>query len=175
MSSTFPTLEQIRIASPCHVRWDQMSGDEKSRHCASCNLRVHNLSAMTRAEAEALVAGRTGEGRMCVRLYKRADGTVITQDCPVGLAAARLRVRRVVARLAAAFGLMGGAAVAGTVTARASSHGPLRLRPLEPIGRLATALLPSQPELPESAQVEIIMGDFCPVGPSDSGGDIPLK
>ena len=39
---------------------------------------------MSRAEAEAvLVAAKATEG-MCVRLYRRGDGTVITDDCPVG-------------------------------------------------------------------------------------------
>jgi hypothetical protein len=35
---------------------------------------------MTAAEAAALIAGR--EGRLCARLFRRADGTVITADCP---------------------------------------------------------------------------------------------
>jgi hypothetical protein len=40
---------------------------------------------MSRAEAEAvLVAAKATEGA-CVRLYRRADGTVITDDCPVGV------------------------------------------------------------------------------------------
>lgn len=37
---------------------------------------------MTREEAHQLIAQR--EGRVCVRLYRRADGTVITADCPIG-------------------------------------------------------------------------------------------
>ena len=31
------------------------------------------------------------EGRICIRLYRRADGTVITADCPVGVKRRRLR------------------------------------------------------------------------------------
>ena len=37
---------------------------------------------MTREEAHQLIAQH--EGGVCVRLYRRADGTVITADCPVG-------------------------------------------------------------------------------------------
>jgi hypothetical protein len=63
---------------------------ERIRHCSQCQLNVYNLSAMTRAEAEALV-GRA-EGRLCVRFYRRADGTILTQNCPVGLRALKRRV-----------------------------------------------------------------------------------
>jgi hypothetical protein len=93
-------LEQITVASPCHVPWDDMTGDDQMRYCGRCEKNVYNLSGMARAEAEALVA-RTG-GRLCVRYYQRADGTMLTQDCPVGLA----RLRRpfyLIGGLAAAF------------------------------------------------------------------------
>jgi hypothetical protein len=86
-----------------------MSGDERVRHCAQCHLNVYDLSAMTRAEAEALI--EEAEGSLCVRLYRRADGTVLTADCPVGVAAARRFARRATASLgalvAAALGAMG--------------------------------------------------------------------
>src|SRR5260370_15414772 len=46
---------------------------------------VYNLSEMTRREAEALV--REKEGQLCARLYRRADGTILTSNCPAGLRA----------------------------------------------------------------------------------------
>lgn len=47
------------------------------------------------------------EGRICGRLYRRADGTLLTRDCPVGLRALRRRVARVAgATLAAVLGLL---------------------------------------------------------------------
>jgi hypothetical protein len=164
MSARLPTLEQIRIATPCHARWDEMTGDEKSRHCASCNLRVYNLSAMTRAEADGLVASKREGGRICVRLYRRADGTVITQDCPTGVAAARARVRRAVARVAAAFGLLGGAAIAANQTSGRSQAGPVRLRALNPFGSISEWLVPSPPAMPPAVTRNSFMemGDFCP-------------
>ena len=85
-------LEQIRIASPCHANWEDMTGDGQARFCGQCQKNVYNLSEMTRAEAEALVHEK--EGRLCVRFYTRADGTVLTQDCPVGLHAMRVRLAR---------------------------------------------------------------------------------
>jgi hypothetical protein len=59
------------------------------RFCGQCNLNVYNLSGMTRDEAESLIA--RNEGRLCVRFYKRRDGSIITQDCPVGLRAVHAR------------------------------------------------------------------------------------
>lgn len=97
-------LDEIRVASPCSVAWESMSGDERRRHCELCGLNVYNISGMTRGQAEELIANRAG--RLCVRFYRRADGTVITKDCPVGLSAARKRVARIAgATLAAIVGL----------------------------------------------------------------------
>ncbi|HEY1586544.1 MAG TPA: hypothetical protein VGH63_12705 [Polyangia bacterium] len=107
-------LENIRIAMPCAADWDDMSGDNRVRFCGKCEKNVYNLSAMSRDEGEALV--REKEGRLCVRLYQRADGTVITNDCPVGQRRARLRARvwasisGAAASMALVLGLFGGRA-----------------------------------------------------------------
>ena len=85
-------LETIQIAKPCSADWDAMTGDAQVRHCGACRLNVYNLSDMTRAQAEAVILEH--EGHLCVRLYTRADGTVLTRDCPVGLRAFRLKVAR---------------------------------------------------------------------------------
>lgn len=83
-------LGHVRVASPCNVDWDQMTGSERARFCGQCNLNVYNLSSMTRAEAEHLIANN--EGRLCVRYYKRTDGSILTKDCPVGLRAIKRRL-----------------------------------------------------------------------------------
>jgi hypothetical protein len=98
MSRTSSPLDLIQIASPCHVSWDEMTGDERSRFCQHCQLNVYHLSDMSRQEAEAFVTQR--EGRVCVRLFRRADGTVLTRDCPVGVRTARQRFARAVAAIA---------------------------------------------------------------------------
>ena len=85
-------LEQIRIASPCHADWGEMTGTDQARFCQSCRKNVYNLSEMTRAQAEVLIQEK--EGRLCVRFYTRADGTVLTQDCPVGLRALHVKLVR---------------------------------------------------------------------------------
>ncbi len=83
-------LDHVRVASPCEADWDQMIGSERVRFCGQCSLNVYNLSAMTRSDAESLIAGT--EGRLCVRFYRRRDGSIITDDCPVGLRAIRRRM-----------------------------------------------------------------------------------
>lgn len=86
-------VDRMRVASPCPMNWEGMKGDNRARFCDLCSLHVYNISELTRKEVNALIA-RT-EGRICARLYKRDDGTVITKDCPVGLRAIRRRVSRV--------------------------------------------------------------------------------
>jgi hypothetical protein len=90
-------LGNIRIASPCPADWEKMIGDERVRHCAECHLNVYNLSAMTGTQVQELIAVSRGK-RLCTRFYRRADGTVLTQDCPWSLRA----LTRKVSRLAAA-------------------------------------------------------------------------
>jgi hypothetical protein len=79
----------MRVASPCGVGWETMEGDARVRFCRLCSLNVYDLSGMTRAEVEALVLKT--EGRLCGRLTRRADGTILTKDCPVGIRALRRR------------------------------------------------------------------------------------
>ena len=85
-------LDHLRIAAPCPADWDQMFSfeGERVRFCSQCNLNVYNLSGMSREEAEALITKT--EGRLCVRFYRRADGSILTQNCPVGLKAIKRRV-----------------------------------------------------------------------------------
>ena len=100
-------LDNIKIASPCSANWDTMIGNERSRHCGDCKLNVYNLSGMTKREAENLLL--QAEGRVCVRYFKRADGTVLTKDCPVGWKAFKRRV----SKTAAAFASLAFAALSG--------------------------------------------------------------
>jgi len=86
-------IDNIRIASPCTAHWEQMKGDDRVRHCDACNLNVYNLAAFTEAEIRELVANR--KGRLCGRIYRRRDGTVLTQNCPVGMRAVMRRISRI--------------------------------------------------------------------------------
>jgi hypothetical protein len=53
---------------------------------------------MTSTEAEELLM--KANGRLCVRFYRRTDGRVMTQDCPIGLAALKRRVIRAASAVA---------------------------------------------------------------------------
>jgi hypothetical protein len=89
MKAEIPLLQYVRVASPCPASWDAMREVEGDRvkFCEECQKRVYNLSAMGQAEAEGIL--RRHEGHLCVRYYRRRDGTILTTDCPVGLKAAR--------------------------------------------------------------------------------------
>jgi hypothetical protein len=83
-------LDNLRVAKPCPVSWSEMEGDDRTRYCALCKHNVHNISEMSRAEAEEFL--RSVRGRTCVRMYRREDGKVMTRDCPKGMAVARRKL-----------------------------------------------------------------------------------
>ena len=68
----------IHIRTPCPKRWDELQGDERKRFCSECSLHVHNSSALTRREAEDLVA--RAEGRVCMRIECDSDGAPVFRD-----------------------------------------------------------------------------------------------
>lgn len=89
-------LETIQIASPCQASWGEMRGDDRARFCSQCSKCVYNIAMMPALDVAKLI--EETEGRVCMRLYRRRDGTVLTADCPVGAEQAkRGRLRRVVA------------------------------------------------------------------------------
>lgn len=85
-------LNMISIAAPCSANWNEMTGNDKVRFCQQCSLNVYNLSNMAQDQAEELI--RNKEGRLCVRFYRRSDGTILTQNCPVGLQALKKKIAR---------------------------------------------------------------------------------
>lgn len=108
MMTSKDQIDRLRIATPCPATWQQMKGDERVRFCQLCSLHVYNIAELTAREAKSLIANT--EGRICARLYRRSDGTVITKDCPVGLRAMRRRVARIAgAAFATILSLFGGA------------------------------------------------------------------
>ena len=99
---------KFEIASPCRESWARMRGDDRVRFCRRCALHVYNLSALSEAEAHHLV--RTSEGRLCVRYYRRRDGTVLTKDCPADEARrrkARMGLKALAALLGAVLSALG--------------------------------------------------------------------
>ena len=88
-------LNNITIPAPCTADWDSMIGNDQVRFCEHCTLEVHNLSLLTRNQAQRLVA--RSKGRLCIRYHHDSTGRPIT--LPV-----RQKLRRIgrrVSRLAA--------------------------------------------------------------------------
>jgi len=109
MSRTVSLVQRVEIASPCPVSWDSMTGNDQVRFCSQCQLNVFNLSEMTAEEGERLIIEK--EGKLCARIYRRRDGTILTRDCPVGLAAVRRRLVGFGVAVAASVMFVAGAAV----------------------------------------------------------------
>lgn len=120
MARTVSLIQQARIATPCEMKWQDMTGDDRVRYCSACKLNVFDFAAMSEDEANELL--RSTEGRVCGRLWRRRDGTVITRDCPVGLRAVRRKMIGAAASIAAAF------VVAGTAIAFSRSGDESRWR-----------------------------------------------
>jgi hypothetical protein len=87
MAARSPSL---KVASPCPLRWDQLAGNDRVRFCGHCRQHVYNVSSLTMDQAVALI--ERCEGRVCMRLQRRADGTVITRDCLYLVRRARERI-----------------------------------------------------------------------------------
>lgn len=85
-------LNNVYIAAPCPVSWDSMVGDDRVRLCNGCSKNVYNLSAMTSNEANMFLQ-ENGVSE-CMVFYRRTDGTIMTDNCPVGLRKIRDQWRR---------------------------------------------------------------------------------
>ena len=110
-------LSSIKIASPCSQDWNEMIGTERKRFCGECKLNVYNLSGMSQAEAENLLMN--SEGRLCVKFFRRSDGTILTKDCPVGWQAIKRRASRIsTAVVSLVFGVVSGLGLNGYFSGR---------------------------------------------------------
>ena len=69
-------LKNLTVASPCVADWNSMTGNDQVRFCEHCSFEVHNLSAMTRSQAERLVA--RSNGRLCVQFIQDPNGGPVT-------------------------------------------------------------------------------------------------
>jgi len=101
-------LSQIKIATPCPADWNKMKGDERVRFCGDCKLNVYSSAGLTQEEVMDLVRRRQMGERICMQLHKRADGTLITKDCPVGVSLAARMKRRMMALRFAMISLISG-------------------------------------------------------------------
>ncbi|UJR82278.1 hypothetical protein [Sandaracinus amylolyticus] len=119
-------LSRMRIAAPCTLTWDQLSGGDRVRHCPICDRNVYDVRGMTSAEVDALLA--TFETTPCMRIYRRPDGAVTTGDCPSGVGRRRRR-----------------AAIAGIVAASVGLASAVAMRPPEEPPPMARPVAPARP------------------------------
>ncbi len=94
MHSALPVLgnHALQMASPCDVPWEAMRGNDRQRRCDQCDKNVYNIARLAPEELVTLI--EKTEGQFCGRLFQRADGTLQTEDCPVGLARTLRRAKR---------------------------------------------------------------------------------
>lgn len=155
-------LDHIRIASPCPADWDQMIGTDRRRYCGECRLNVYNLSGMTREEAERLL--HHAEGRLCVRYFRRADGSIITKDCPVGWRAIKRRVSKTAAAFASLiFAALGGIGLTGYFSQSDGAGGGYTVGVVAAEEEVIMGKMPykeSRPVLPEE-KGEAVMGEVA--------------
>lgn len=78
ISLNMAQLDQVRIAAPCGESWEAMDGNARTRFCAGCGHHVHNLSAMSRAEAQDVLA--RADGRVCIRFHPKPNGSPMTSE-----------------------------------------------------------------------------------------------
>lgn len=180
-------LDRLQLKFRCPADWEAMEGDERKRFCSHCQKHVHNLSAMTRDEAVALV----GSGQnLCVRMERRGDGSTVVKDCP------QTRVARDTAARLAGAGLAAGSALAlaacgdagrppeqratmGEMICPVESSTGGELQPL--LGSPAVpeketdpaddaAVVPEAPVDP-GEEPRMLLGEICPVDPEPAEDD----
>lgn len=72
-------FDNICIAMPCSVDWNEMKGDNKVRLCGGCNKNVYNLSEMSRKEVEEVLSGPT---LPCIQITRTDEGKIVTKEQP---------------------------------------------------------------------------------------------
>lgn len=65
------TSLKVSIPKPCDAKWDEMSAEEKGRHCEMCSQSVYSLDEFEESEAIDLL-----QQRVCVRVKSNAKGQI---------------------------------------------------------------------------------------------------
>jgi hypothetical protein len=135
--------DELPIGRPCEESWDDMRGDAKQRHCASCDKEVYDLSAMTQKKAQDVLARRAAGQRLCVRYSFNEVGQLDFQRESLIPPALLLRGRQVAMAAGLAAAAMSGCLPAGSAVGSATSH-----RAAEELGERGACSLSLEPVLP---------------------------
>lgn len=157
-------INNIRIATPCSADWDSMDGDERKRFCQACKLNVYNVAELSPKEVGDLLSTSRG-GRVCMQIYRRRDGTVITRDCPVAVQRVKKAFKRGVAAIAG-LGTMVGLALPAAAQNSPGAKGEVEAYPMR--GKVV-----AQPELGDAVNPSELGGytQAPPYEPSEDGSN----
>ena len=126
-------LNNLTVPSPCPADWDSMIGNDQVRFCEHCSLDVHNLSRMTRNQAERLVA--RSNRRLCVRYHHDPAGRPVTLPVAQKLHRISRRVSRIAAGAFTATLSVTSAVAQGSSSFQSGNPNPPRAT--QPIARFA--------------------------------------
>ena len=74
------SLNDLCIAAPCQFGWENMIGNDAKRFCGGCNLNVYNTSVISATQVQNIL--QMDPNQVCLRIHRRPDGTMITDECP---------------------------------------------------------------------------------------------
>jgi hypothetical protein len=70
--------DDLRIQTPCHMKWSELEGDGPRRWCDRCALHVVDGTALTQREARRMV--EQAEERVCMRIVRDGSGRAVHRD-----------------------------------------------------------------------------------------------
>lgn len=140
-------IRDVEVQNPCHEDWDAMRIEDRRRYCDRCQEHVHDLSAMSDAEAKDFLRGRAGQ-EVCVSYVPRTDGTIRLSPRPAPVVpVSRLRRRRPLA--------VAGMAMALVACTPHGEHEALEIESEDtPVSVIAPTVIPHTPDAFEDEPCE---------------------
>ncbi|MEZ4490622.1 MAG: hypothetical protein R3F51_23855 [Cyanobacteriota/Melainabacteria group bacterium] len=71
-------IDQLFIAAPCNIAWDEMEGDNRARNCDGCSSLVYNTSSLYEEELERLL--EVEGDRVCLYIERDPQGKLVTKE-----------------------------------------------------------------------------------------------
>lgn len=146
----------VEIPKPCSADWDAMAPEARSRFCAECRTRVHDLSSMTEKEAEGFLHDNADNEALCVSYLEDGRGGIVFAQPKI------VPMRSLLRRLPVAAGLA--AAMAACTPAAEVCEDDV---PTAAVEAVQTPETPETPETPASSTRSLL------AHPEDAVGDAP--
>lgn len=124
INPTFPRDPDIatapKLSFACNAPWESMSGDERTKLCATCQRSIPNLSLMSAADRAAL-GEKLKTGRVCGSFYMRLSSGMVTPERPLTMREKnRVRQFGLAALSASALAVATGCVAPNAITAQAT-------------------------------------------------------